>query len=72
MFGRLFRATHQRHVITLKNGTTFDGLLVKTYRDVYTLANVKVLTDPREVPQPVDGLIYLERADIDYSQAPRS
>lgn len=75
MFGRrrlLRKAAHQRFVITLKDETTFDGLLVDSDKDVLIIANARVLTDPREQPQPVDGLVYLERSNVAYSQVPRS
>lgn len=77
MFGRkrlLRGAVHHRFVITLDdaNQTTFDGLLVDSDSEVLVLTDVKVLTDERQVPQPVDGLVYLLRKNVDYMQAPRS
>lgn len=72
---RLLRgAVHHRFVITLDdaNQTTFDGLLVDSDSDVLVLVDAKVLTDERQVPQPVDGRVYLLRSNVAYVQAPRS
>jgi hypothetical protein len=59
-------------VVTLKDQTTFDGLLVDSDASVLILANARVLTDPREQPQTVDGRIYLERVNVEYMQELRS
>jgi small nuclear ribonucleoprotein (snRNP)-like protein len=65
-------AVHSRFVVTLKDQTTFDGLLVDSDASVLILANARVLTDPREQPQTVDGRIYLERVNVEYMQELRS
>lgn len=61
-------AIHKRFVITMTDETTFDGLLVDSDDSVLILANARALTDPREAPTPVDGRVYLERANVKYTQ----
>ncbi len=65
------KAYRKRFVVTLHDDTTFDGLLIEADSEVVILQNATVITDPREVPQPVDGKVYLERSKIAYMQAPR-
>lgn len=62
---------HQRFVITLNDGTGIGGLLVDVDESVVVLANVTYLPrDPKAQPINVDGLLFIERRNVAYLQAP--
>ena len=59
----------QRTVVTLKSGETFDGLVRDA--DARTLVLVKASSlAPGRDPLPVDGSLYVDRADVAYLQRP--
>ena len=62
---------HQRFLVTLNDGTGFSGLLVNVDEQVIVLANVTYMPhDPKAQQITVDGLLYLERRNVAYLQAP--
>ncbi|MGZ4617168.1 MAG: hypothetical protein ACXV3F_00260 [Frankiaceae bacterium] len=66
---RLIRMyARERFVITLKSGQTFDGLIEDHDESTIELVDANSVT--REARTPVDGRLYLPRADIAYMQRP--
>lgn len=62
--GRLYRQT----VVTLKGGSTWEGVLVAIDRDALTLRNVVHLAQGADRPTPVDGELVFFRADVLFLQ----
>lgn len=67
---RVIRAqVHERLLVTMDSGQTFDGLLVDADASTLMLANASVVSaDGSKVP--ADGHIYLPRFDVSYMQRP--
>lgn len=61
---------HDRLVVTLRTGETFDGLLVEADDRVLRLANADLVSEKARVS--VDGDLYLPRYEVIYMQKPRS
>lgn len=71
MRDRLLRGLlHDRLVVTLRSGETFDGLFIEADERVIRLANADLVTEKSRVS--VDGDLYLPRYDVIYMQKPRS
>ncbi len=58
-----------RHLVTLKSGETFDGLLDDADARTLTLIQAKLLV-PNSEPIKVDGSLLLFRSDVAYLQRP--
>lgn len=73
MFGRrdrlLRRAVRERFVITTHTGATFEGLLDQIDGRTVTLVDAGAL-DERGGRRPIDGRLFLDRAQIAYMQEP--
>lgn len=61
--------TLQRTVVTLKTGETFDGLVRDADARTLVLVKASSMTQGKD-PIPVDGALYLDRADVAYLQRP--
>lgn len=59
----------RRVVVNLKSGRAVDGLVVRRTGDVLFLKNA-VLLEPGAEPAPLDGETVVERAEVDFIQAP--
>ncbi len=66
----LRRMIHDRFIVSLANGESFDGLLIDVDESVVRLANADVISKTSRVS--VDGDLYIPRSDILYMQKPRS
>jgi small nuclear ribonucleoprotein (snRNP)-like protein len=64
----------ERLVITLKNGETFEGVLLGHDRKVVHLVEARALTvsGGGNPSVPVDGDLYLIRSEVNYMQRPSS
>lgn len=58
-----------RYVVTLKSGEAFDGLLRDADGHTLELVQATSLATGRD-PIPVDGSLYVARADVAYLQRP--
>lgn len=70
---RLLRArTHQRAIVTLTTGETFDGLLMAHDDLILQLGNAEAVaqSDMQTMRTPVDGLLSLQWSRIAYVQHP--
>jgi small nuclear ribonucleoprotein (snRNP)-like protein len=70
---RLFMSlVKERLVITLKNGETFEGLLIEHDRKVVKLVEARALTisGGGNPSAPIDGELYLIRSEVNYMQRP--
>lgn len=61
---RLFRQV----VVTLKGGSTWEGVLVAKDREALTLRNVVHLVQGADRATPVDGELVFFRADVLFMQ----
>ncbi len=57
----------RRVILTLKNGSSFRGVLFEADRDAFVLRDVEHLV-VREGPSPVDGELLVLAADVLYLQ----
>lgn len=65
--------TRLRHkvIITLKDGSSFSGVLFDADRDAFVLRNAEAHDpNPRSAAVPVDGEVLVLRADVSYMQIP--
>lgn len=62
------RALRERFVATLKDGQTFDGLLVDADEKTLRFANAFAIDGKNRAP--VDGELFLPRAEVSYLQKP--
>lgn len=58
----------ERFVVTLRDGETFDGLLVEA--DDKTLRLVNAFAVAKQSRVPVDGEVFIPRSDVKYLQKP--
>ncbi|NNC10688.1 hypothetical protein HII28_02145 [Planctomonas sp. JC2975] len=58
----------ERFVVTLRNGESFDGLLVDADEKTYRMVDVVAVGERSRVA--VDGELFLPRADVLYLQKP--
>lgn len=59
----------ERFIFTLRNGASFDGLLVEADEKSFRLANASAV-DGNKPSQPVDGELFIPRAEVVYMQKP--
>lgn len=59
-----------RFVVTMKSGATFDGLLLDHDPQTLELADAHAYGDSGKTP--LDGRLYLPRAEVDYMQRPEA
>ena len=62
------RALRERFVATLHDGQTFDGLLVDADEKTFRFANAFAIDGKNRAP--VDGELFLPRAEVSYLQKP--
>lgn len=62
------RSLRERFIVTLRDGETFDGLLVEADEKTIRMANVSQIS--RQSRASVDGELFIPRADIKYLQKP--
>ena len=66
---RLLRTyIRERFVVTLKSGATFDGLIDDHDESTLELVDAHEVTKDNQTP--IDGRLYLPRADVAYMQRP--
>jgi small nuclear ribonucleoprotein (snRNP)-like protein len=61
---------HYRLVVTLKDGTTFRGVLWESDKEALVLRDAEALLDPTQAPVGVDGELIILRVDVNYIQRP--
>lgn len=54
-------------IVVLRSGESMSGVLLHRWRRHLELANVRLLTPD---PTPVDGRVYIDRANVAWVQAP--
>jgi hypothetical protein len=68
---QLRRRLRSRLLVTLKSGTTFDGVLFAADRRVWVLRNAQALgAGDNGSTVPVDGEVLIFTADVEYVQKP--
>lgn len=68
---RLIRkCLHDRFVVTLKSGQSFEGLLREVDETTAVLVDAYQLAPDSRVK--VDGSLYVPRAEVDYMQKPET
>ena len=60
------RFLRRKVAVTLKSGTAFVGVLYSTSPEFFELASAAVVTAEQEIP--ADGLVLVERSNVDYVQ----
>lgn len=63
------RSLRERFVATLRGGETFDGILIDVDNTTFHMVDAYAI-DPKRNRVPVDGGLYLPRAEVTYLQRP--
>ena len=62
------RSLRERFVVTLRDGDTFDGLLVEADEKTIRLGNAFAITKQSRIS--VDGELFIPRSEVKYLQKP--